>query len=213
MPKEYKILLGIGLGAIILGLLLFKFAGAPKQSAPITDRVGVYTKGSETAAVTLTEFADFQCPACRSANDLPGQILSNYPNDVRFVFRHFPLTSHPFANVSALAAEAAGAQGKFWEMHDMLYDKQDEWGNLGAPVSRDRVIEYFKSYAGQLGINVETFAKAIDTNAFITAINEDISAGTASGVNATPTFFVNNTKINEPSFAEIKKEIDRVLGR
>lgn len=213
MPKEYKILLGIGLGAIILGVLLFKFAGAPKQSAPITDRIGVYTKGSETASVTLTEFADFQCPACRSANDLPGQILSNYPNDVKFVFRHFPLTSHPFGNISSLAAEAAGAQGKFWEMHDMLYDKQDEWGNLGAPVSRDRVIEYFKSYAGQLGINVETFAKAIDTNAFITAINEDISAGTASGVNATPTFFVNNTKISEPSFAEIKKEIDRVLGR
>jgi protein-disulfide isomerase len=213
MPKEYKILLGIGLGAIVLGVVLFKFFGTPAQLAPLTDRAGLYTKGASTATITLTEFADFQCPACRTANDIPNQVLSNYPNDVKFVFRNFPLTSHPFGTMSALASEAAGAQGKFWEMHDLLYEKQDEWGNLAAPLSPEQVLTYFQSYAGQLGLDVNKFSKAVETNEAINIINEDISAGTASGVNATPTFYVNNTKITEPSFAAIKKEIDRVLQK
>lgn len=213
MPKEYKILLSIALGAIILGVVLFKFIGQSATQTPLVQRQGMYSLGSENAKITLTEFADFQCPACRSANDIPGQILAAYPNQVKFVFRHFPLSSHPFAMISAQAAEAAGAQGKFWEMHDLLYEKQDEWGNLTSPLNRDGVLELYKGYARQIGINDATFAQAVSANAFADVINQDMSAGSASGVNATPSFYVNNVLVDEPSFAAIKKEIDTALAQ
>jgi hypothetical protein len=91
--------------------------------------------------------------------------------------------------------------GNYRTMLYLLYEKQDEWGNLAAPLSPEQVLTYFQSYAGQLGLDVNKFSKAVETNEAINIINEDISAGTASGVNATPTFYVNNTKITEPSFA------------
>lgn len=213
MPKEYKILLGIGLGAIVLGILLFKFIDAPVNHTPLADRANTYSKGSTNAPVVVTEFADFQCPACRAAHDISNRLLLTYPNDVRFVFRHFPLPSHPLALVSAEAAEAAGAQGKFWEMHDILYDHQDEWGDLTKAVNREAAISMFVGYAQQLGLDTNAFKSAIDNNTFSSVVNQDITAGSNSGVNATPTFFVNNTRITTPTFEAIKQEVERALGK
>jgi protein-disulfide isomerase len=213
MSKEYKILLGIGLGAVILAVVLFKFTGQPTTQTPLVERSGTYTKGSSTARVILTEFADFQCPACRSANDLSSQILAAYPNDVKFVFRHFPLSGHLNAMISAQAAEAAGAQGKFWEMHDLLYEKQTEWGNTSEPLSRQQALDTFKGYAGQLGLDQSAFAQAVENNSSVDVINQDMSAGSASGVNSTPTFFVNNVMISRPTFDAIKAEIDKALAQ
>ncbi len=212
MPKEYKILLSIALGAIILGVILFKFAGAPAQQIPLATRSGAYEKGNAQGRIVVTEFADFQCPACRQAHDVVSRLLRIYPNDVKFVFRHFPLSSHPYAMISAQAAEAAGAQGKFWEMSDLLYEKQSDWGDLAQPLERGAVIGLFGSYAQQLGIDSDAVQKAIEANKYSDIINQDISAGSASGVNATPTFFVNGVKISEPSFEAIETEVKKQLN-
>lgn len=209
MPKEFKILGGIALGAIILGFILFKFGGEPVNRQPLTMRDSAYSKGAPNAPITITEFADFQCPACRSARDVANQLLLAYPNDVRIVFRHFPLPGHPHALLAAKVSEAAGAQGKFWEMHDLLYEQQAQWGDVANNRSQDIVTGMFMGYAQQLGLDLDTFARDLDTNSYTEIIDADISAGAAAGVNATPTFFVNDTIISNPSFDAIKKEIER----
>lgn len=213
MAREYKILLSIAVGAIIIGILLFKFAGNPIARAPLTDRSGAFTLGNPQAAVEVTEFADFQCPACRMARDYSTQLLAKYPNQVKIVFRHFPLDGHPLAQVSAQAAEAAGAQGKFWEMHDMLYEKQSEWGDVSKDLSREQAIALFRGYARELGLNEEQFAAAVAANAGSAVINEDVAAATASGVNSTPQFFVNQELIANPGMPDLTAAIDRALGR
>ena len=210
----------IGVGVVLVALLAY-YAIATKGGAtvaPVVTTVAVvendHMRGATSPKATIVEYGDLQCPACGAYESVVQGILAKYPNDVRVVFRHFPLTQiHQNALLAAKFTEAAAIQGKFWEMHDLLYEKQDEWGNLAAPLSREQVLTYFKTYASQLSLDVNKFTTAIETNEAINIINEDISAGTASGVNATPTFFVNNTKITEPSFAAIKKEIDRVLQK
>lgn len=207
MPKEYKILGGIALGAVILGIILFKFGGSPASYAPLTQRADAYSKGSESAQIIVSEFADFQCPACRQAQDISNQLLLAYPNEVQVVFRHFPLPGHTYAMLAAEASEAAGDQGKFWEMHDLLYEKQTEWS--GQQSSEEAVTAQFIGYAQSLGLNIEQFSKALDSKAHLEIINQDMSAGRAAGVGATPTFFVNDTMISSPTFEAIKQEIER----
>lgn len=213
MPREYKILLGIGLAAIVIGWLLFKFAGTPMTQAPLTDRPGAYTKGNANAPITVTEFADFQCPACQMATPIADQLLSTYPDTVKVVFRHFPLSSHPFAQLGAQAAEAAGAQGKFWEMHDELYSHQNEWGDMTKPLSRSEVIEKFIGYARELKLDEAKFRGDLESNAQGANISSDMDAGTASGVNSTPQFFVGQTMIDNPSYQAISAEIERQRGQ
>src|SRR5690606_29220292 len=104
--------------------------------------------GSLDAKVTVVEFGDMQCPACASAHPVVKQIINEYGDnpDFNFVFRHFPLSSiHPHAQISAEAVEAAGDQGKFWEMHDLLFTRQSEWASGGNPLDK------FVAYAGELG--------------------------------------------------------------
>lgn len=213
MSKEYKILLSIGLGAVALAIILFKFAGEPAQKMPLVERTGTYMKGSATAKVTVTEFADFQCPACKTANDISNQLLLAYPNDVKFVFRHFPLSGHPLSMIAAQAVEAAGTQGKFWEMSDLLFEKQSEWGSTSDNKSREEALALFIGYAGQLGLDQAAFKQAVESNTFTDVINQDLAAGSAAGVNGTPSFYVNNVLVSQPSFEAIKQEIDKALAQ
>lgn len=142
-----------------------------------------------SARVQVVEFADFQCPACGAAHPPIKQMLETYANDVTFVFRHFPLrTTHKNAQVAALAAEAAGAQGKFWEMHDTLFERQKEWEDSNDPVSK------FADYAAELGLDVTAFRQAVEIEQFAGRIDEDVQDGLVLGVNSTPTFFVNGQK-------------------
>lgn len=212
-PKEYKILAGISVGVIILGWLLFRFGGnsAPTATATLVDRTGAYYKGSLEAKVTLTEFSDFQCPACRVAQATVDKIMIEYFGKVKLVFRHFPLDIHPLAKTAAEAAEAAGKQGKFWEMHDLLYSKQADWGDVSKNLSEAQAIEIFKSYAQQLNLNVATFTSDVTSNAYATVIAQDYNDGVTYGVGATPTFFVNQKQIKSPSYEAIKQGIDEAL--
>lgn len=140
-----------------------------------------HTRGRADAAVTLTEYGDYQCPYCADAYQELKQVFTHFGDSLRFEFRNFPLSNvHPYAEMAAEAAEAAGAQGKFWEMHDGLYENQQS-------LSPELVIEL----ANSLGLDVRRIAKEVDDHAYLPRIRADISDGLHAGVNGTPSFFIN----------------------
>jgi protein-disulfide isomerase len=141
--------------------------------------------GNPKASVSLVEFGDFECPHCAHAHPLVKQLLNEMGDQIHFVFRHFPLQEvHPHAYHAALAAEAAGKQGKFWEMHDLIYENQ--------PALNDRLL---LELALALGLDMEKFEKDWNSKEAEAKVDADIESGVRSGVNGTPTFFVNNTPL------------------
>ncbi len=146
-------------------------------------------KGGAGAPLEIVEFSDFQCPACRYAEAPLRQIFSVYDGKIRFVFKHYPLPPrvHAWAKVSALAAECAGRQGKFWEFHDRLYDKQTEWSNEKAEI-------FFASYARDLKLDVPAWDACRTGPDAAAAIASDMEDGNNAWVASTPTFFINGRR-------------------
>jgi protein-disulfide isomerase len=146
------------------------------------------SKGPENAKVTIVEFSDFQCPSCMAAQPLVQQLLTKYPNDVRLFYRHFPLTTiHPNAQPAAQAAEAAKGMGKFWEMHDLLFEEQNTWADLDRSAFNQKLEEYLQ----KLAIDKTEFLKRMESEEIKDAVAQDVSDGNRAGVDGTPTFFVN----------------------
>jgi protein-disulfide isomerase len=140
--------------------------------------------GSPNAPITLVEYGDYQCPYCAAAHRQVKRLLEELGDQVAYVFRHFPLTQvHPQSMQAAEAAEAAGAQGQFWEMHDLLFDNQ-------AALDHASLI----SYADALGLDVPRFLKDLREHRFESRIRRDFMDGVRSGVNGTPTFFINGVR-------------------
>lgn len=149
---------------------------------PVSDHD--HAAGPAKAHVTLVEFGDYQCPYCGAAYPVVKQIQKTLGNKLRFVFRNFPLTeSHPYALVAAEAAEAAALQGKFWEMHDMIYENQ---GELEPGI--------LSEWAQSLGLDVNQLGNAIKQGLVTERIKEDRKSGIRSGVNGTPCFFINGVR-------------------
>lgn len=147
-----------------------------------------WTKGAPDAPVTLLEYGDFQCPYCGAAHMHLKRLEAEAGDAFRFSFRHFPLTQmHPDAMLAAEAAEAAGAQGKFWPMHDLLFEHQDRLD----PHS-------LLSYAGMLGLDLRQFASDLQSHRHAPRIRRDFMEGLRSGVNGTPTFFLNGLRYDGP---------------
>lgn len=170
-----------------------------------------WTKGDASSSVSLIEYGDFECPACGEYQPLLQQVFKDYGSRVQFVFREFPLDSiHPDAHIAAQAAEAAGLQGKFWAMHDLLYANQNDW------VTTDPtqvVAKYFNGYAQQLGLNVTKFDSDINSAQVTNKIAGDIASGNAAQIDHTPTFFVDLKQIPNPtSYAQFKAELDAALA-
>jgi protein-disulfide isomerase len=156
----------------------------PLLKVPVNERDHV--RGASNAAVTLVEYGDYQCPFCGAAHGSVKEVQRVIGDDLLFAFRHFPLTQiHPLALPAAEAAEAAGAQEKFWEMHDLLFENQQ---HLEAP--------YLLKYATALGLDLERFAADLKSGKFDSKIREDFLSGVRSGVNGTPTFFINGVRHN-----------------
>jgi len=156
------------------------------QQATLTPPVGArdHVQGPATAPVTLVEYGDFECPFCGRAYPIVKAIQETLRDQLRFAFRHFPLTqSHPHAEGAAEAAEAAGAQGMFWPMHDMLFENQDALE-----------FEDLVSYADALGLDVERFASELAAGVYQPRVREHFLSGVRSGVNGTPTFFINGRR-------------------
>lgn len=167
-----------------------------------------WTRGNKTAPVTLIEYSDFQCPACGSYSLVIKQLILEFESDIYFAYRHFPLKQiHKNANLAAWAAEAAGKQDKFWEMHDIIFENQKEWSNENSAKN------IFVKYAEILNLNLEQFEIDINAKEIKNKVDNDYRGGISLGVNSTPSFFLNGEKIQNPrSYDDFKKLIQEIIS-
>jgi protein-disulfide isomerase len=200
---------------VILGLLLFsgyyvlsqKKADAPKAGVALTNHVS----GAGKKNVTLTEYGDFECPACGSYYPVVKQIREKFGDDITFQFRNFPLIQiHQHAFEAHRAAEAASLQGKFWEMYDLLYSRQQTWTRSASPSSD------FEGYASELSLDMAKFKTDFASSAVNDTINADIAEGQKLKLTGTPSFFLDGKQIDSLSLIDsvdkftqyIQNEID-----
>lgn len=179
----------VGGCVVLVCALAAGFGARGAAGKPVAEHAEAFReKGPADAKVTIAEFSDFQCPACRVAEPPLRQLLSIYGADVRFVFKNFPLEHvHYYARRGATAAECAGRQGKFWPFHDMLYDRQDEWTN-------SQVDTKLAAYAKELGLDLDAFNACLKDPATQKAIDADVKEAENRWVNSTPTFFINGQR-------------------
>jgi len=204
-------ILAIIIIAVVGGALFFTRSNGKNNDVKPADVAKVtkadYVQGNPEAKVTLIEYGDFQCPYCGAVYPVLKEVLPEYKKDVRFVFRHFPITSiHPNSLVAHKAAEAAAEQNKFWEMHDKIYGNQAAWSSSTEP------IKIFEGYAKDLKLNLDKFKKDFKDTATIDRINKVKGAGSAAGVESTPTLFINGKKMDSPrSSDELRQKLDDAI--
>lgn len=216
MNKIIIIILSALLGLGFVGFIVFA-KESKKKATPEGDTtkaitfspLGV-TRGASDAPLKFVEFADFQCPYCGSAHPIIDQVLAEYEGKVQFTFKHFPLLSiHKNALPAALATEAAGEQGKFWEMHNVIFERQQDWSN--EPSSDKK----FEEYAKELGLDVEKFKEDVKKDELSKKIDDQRNEGIEVGVSSTPTFFLNGKRIEPESLSveSFKKLFDAELAK
>lgn len=172
---------------------------ASEQSGNIADRVS----GNADSKVVLIEYGDFQCPSCAATHAPVTSLVDEYQDKIAFVFRNFPITSaHPHAKAAAATAEAAGLQGKYWEMHNLLFERQRSWSSLSA----DERTNTFANYAAELELDVDKFNQDIASNAVNQKINFDVALSKDMGVTGTPSFFLNGERLPEDISAAIVQQ-------
>lgn len=185
---------------------------ANDQNGNIADHVTGNTSGD----VIFLEYGDFQCPSCGGAFPGVNTLIEEYGDKVTFVFRNFPLTAiHPNARAAAAVAEAAGLQGKYWEMNHKLFEFQDEWSGLDA----NKRTTVFEGYATSLQLDIEKFKTDLTSKAVSDKIAFDMALGKSVGTQATPTFFLDGTKLDEATssgivqgdLTEIRKQLDELV--
>ena len=166
---------------------------SPRLTLPVSERRDHF-QGSSAAKVVLVEYGDYQCPYCGEAYPIIRKVQEKFGNNLRFVFRNFPLTQiHPRAEFGAEMAEASAAQGKFWEMHDFIYENQKSLDNE----------EFFLKFADKkLDLDKEKIRQSVAQHAFAPRIREDFMSGVRSGVNGTPTFYINGKRHDDSYDAE-----------
>lgn len=205
---------GIAIGTLGSGAMLY-WAKRPHLLVIPEDKIAdgkgdadsMHIRGNPDAPVTLEEFGDFQCPPCRSIAGFIDQLAKEYHPRLRIVFRNFPLAKHKHARDAAVAAEVAGLQGHFWEMHDVLYREQTVWSGA------DQVRDLFNAYAGMLGLNLDQFKKDMDGEKARARVAADEQRGNSFGVKSTPTVFINNHEVgpNDRTPNRLRALIDAAL--
>ena len=199
----------VGAGALLYRAKERTIAGGGIMG-PSTSEVGgeqMHVRGQPRAPVTLEEFGDFQCPPCATAAGVIDKLEQDYGPRLRVVWRNFPLAMHAHALEAALAAEAAGLQGRFWEMHDLLYQNQDVWSKASD------VRPFFNMYARSLGLDVERFAKDSASDEVKARVVSDGEQGVSRGVKNTPTFFINDREVRTAFSPErLHEAIDAALA-
>lgn len=203
---------GVLIGALLAVVVGFYQLSQRDYSGDVAAALAIteadWKKGNPEAEVTLVEYLDFQCPACRAYHPLVKQLVDEYGDRVQFVARHFPIINiHPNAMASGRAAEAAGRQGKFWEMHDKLFELQEEWASVRNPE------EHFVRYAEELGLDKERFENDYDDGALADKIEDSRLTAASIGVTGTPTFFLNGQRMQNPgSYEQFKQLIEEALA-
>jgi protein-disulfide isomerase len=168
---------------------------------PVSERD--HALGPPDAPVTLVEYGDFECPYCAAATKAIEYLRRQLRDEMRFVFRHFPVTElHPHAEQAALAAEAASAQGSFWQMHDVLFERQ---------AAMDR--QDLERYAEEIGLDLSAFVLALGLRSGLDRVEEDLESGRASGVNATPKFFVNGVRFDGTDLRELVPSVEEAARK
>ncbi|PIZ75674.1 protein-disulfide isomerase [Candidatus Peregrinibacteria bacterium CG_4_10_14_0_2_um_filter_38_24] len=191
--------------ALVIGILIG--VTAPKLTVLTTELSSVdHTRGDKESNIILIEYSDFQCPACKQYSEVVKEVVSEFESHMVFAYRYFPLRQiHKNAVPSAQAAEAAGLQGKFWEMHDTLFANQEAW----SPMPQAQATEAFKAYAKAIGLDADKFEKDLNSNAVITKVNADEMSAKTAKLNHTPTFFLNGKEINNPKNLEEFRKLIR----
>ncbi len=189
----------------ILTVVLFGGAIAYSKNANEKNNQGVtvvdHIKGNSDATVTLTEYSDFQCPACASFQPVVNELMAQYGEQLRFEYKHFPLPIHNFAQQAAVAAEAASQQGKFFEFHDALFENQQEWSTSATPQV------FFAQYAKELGLDVEKFKAHQNSSVLRDAVRTDMNEARELGLTGTPTFFLNGERMQFETFEDFLLQI------
>lgn len=219
MNKKTWIIFGILAIATVVGLIYAgsknqldvddikrdQIVSANERNGNIEDHI----KGSKEAKVLIFEYADFQCPACAEASNLMSKLVDKYEGKVALIYRHFPLPGHNNAKAAAAAAEAAGKQGKFWEMNKALYSNQFAWTN--ETTNRDQL---FAGYANEIGLDMDKYNTDIKSDQIAQKIKFDTALAKLENVNETPTFIIDGEKISSDLWSnqtELYKLIDSKL--
>ena len=216
----FVIIGAVGLAAVTSGALLYRAkvaeltpvpnaaAGSAESADTQKTRTSdTHVRGNPKGTITIEEFGDFQCPPCATFSQTLERVEHDYTKQVRVVFRHFPLQMHKFASFAAGAAEAAGMQGRFWEMHDLLYKNQATWSKAGD------VAPLFTEYAQSLGIDISRFREDVESPALRARIQADQQRASTLGVTSTPTVFVNGNALPPSSLNEkgLRAAIDAAI--
>lgn len=207
------VIVTVGILALLVGL-----SGNSKLDVSVVDvnavqsandqngNIGDHIFGKADSKVTLIEYGDFQCPPCASIHPGIKSIIELYKDQMQFIFRNFPITtSHANAKAAAGTAEAAGLQGKYWEMHNKIYESQSSWSNLSGTERTD----FFAGYARDLGLDMDKYnaalAETLDSTSITTKINYDYALGKKAGVSATPSFYLNGVRLDSSTLGDETK--------
>lgn len=207
MDKRFLAVVG-AIIIIFVGFLVVR--GGDKAEAPKTSaKPSSHTRGEGASGVTLVEYGDFQCPACKQYYPIIEEVVNKHAADITFQFRNFPLTSiHPNAFAASRAAEAASKQGNFWEMYDKLYGGQDDWSRVSSPN------KIFETYATQLELDMEKYRSDFKSTAVNDTINADLAAGGKLDITGTPGFVLDGKLIKNPnSVDEFSKLIEDAIAK
>jgi protein-disulfide isomerase len=191
-------------------------AAVPSEPQVVESKPGAgaeppHVKGPEDATVVLEEFGDFECPACAKFEPVWQSLESDYGKKIRFIFRHFPLPLHKRALLAAYASEAAGVQGKFWEMHDKLFEHREQWSKSTEP----EALSLTESFAKDLGLDVERFKQDRQSDPVRNRVKLDFQRGKSLKIKATPTLYLNGVEVpysQIKTVAEFRKILDDSLN-
>lgn len=209
--KTLAITLGSIIAVFIFLFVVYKFVNAPQtlKEYPQVSKISAddHITWNKNAKNILVEYSDLQCPACQSfhnliKNEIESQdSMKKVRDNIAFVYRNFPLDQHQYSHVAAYAAEAAGKQGKFFELADMLFQNQQRWENEKDPSIK------FVEYAKKLNLDINQFNKDRDSKEIKDKVQRDIQSGNSFEVDATPTFYLNGKKLQLGNFSEFKDQL------
>jgi len=201
----FVVILALIIWGLIVAMNKPTNGGSAGTPAPVS--AADHVRGPADAKVTMIEYSDFQCPACEAYYPVVEKLMAESSSTIRMVYRHFPLPQHANAIPAAMASEAANAQGKFWEMYNMLFTNHVDWTELNDPTP------VFVGYATKLGLDIDKFKADLSSSTLRDIITNDSNEGVKIGINATPTFFINGKAIQNPqSYEQFKSIIDAAVG-
>lgn len=196
----------MGIGALLLAAVLISVFRGVVQAPPSVDEVVAndHVKGNPNAPITIVKYSDFQCPACEVQYQSIKEIWAPVKSSVRFVYRHFPLTNiHPHAMTAAYYSEAAAMQGKFWEMHDLMFENQRRWSAV------KEIKPVFDGYVKQLGLDADKFAKDLESDAVKEKVASDSRSAKKAQAASTPSLYLNGELLRDVREAEKLKAVIR----